>query len=265
MSHFEQTMTNKIQTGRRVPHQSQPQSQTASTTSVEFVKVVESRRSIRRFEAEPIPPEVMRECLRLAHLAPTSSNLHQWEFYWIRTPELRQKMNAICLDQPAATTAAEIIVCVARTDTWKRNARMVLKAMEAQGPVPDKIRAYYTKLVPVVYTVGPFSVLAPLKWMMFTIAGLFKPMVREPVTKADVVKWAVKSAALACENLMLALRAFGYDTCPMEGFDEKRLKRALGLPSGAHVVMVVGAGRRAEGGLYGPQVRLDTRDFIFEK
>ena len=30
--------------------------------------------------------------------------------------------------------------------------------------------------------------------------------------------------ALACENLMLALRAYGYDSCPMEGMDSKRIK-----------------------------------------
>ena len=33
--------------------------------------------------------------------------------------------------------------------------------------------------------------------------------------------WAHKSTALACENLMLSLRAYGYDSCPMEGMDSK--------------------------------------------
>jgi len=48
---------------------------------------------------------------------------------------------------------------------------------------------------------------------------------------------------------MLALRAAGYDSCAMEGFDEPRVKRLLKLPRAARVVMVIAAGRRAEGGV----------------
>ena len=32
--------------------------------------------------------------------------------------------------------------------------------------------------------------------------------------------WAIISAALVCENLMLAFRAYGYDSWAMEGFAE---------------------------------------------
>lgn len=90
-------------------------------------------------------------------------------------------------------------------------------------------------------------------------------MVRGPLGRAGLALWAVKSTALACENLMLAFRAFGYDTCPMEGFDEKRVKRLLHLERDAHVVMVIGAGRRSPGGIYGPRIRLDTQGFFFER
>jgi nitroreductase len=77
-----------------------------------------------------------------------------------------------------------------------------------------------------------------------------------------VVTWAVKSSALACENLMLAFRAAGYDSCAMEGMDEVRVRRALGLGSDAIVTMVIGAGRRRPGGIYGPRIRLPRERFI---
>ena len=50
----------------------------------EFVKVVESRRSVRRFTDDPVPAEVVNKCLDLAMLAPNSCNLQPWEFYWIK-------------------------------------------------------------------------------------------------------------------------------------------------------------------------------------
>lgn len=49
--------------------------------------------------------------------------------------------------------------------------------------------------------------------------------------------WATKSTALAAQNLMLALRAHGYDSCPMEGFDEHRVKKLLNLPGKGLVTM----------------------------
>lgn len=44
---------------------------------------------------------------------------------------------------------------------------------------------------------------------------------------------------------MLALRAAGYASCAMEGFDEPRVKRLLRLPRAARVVMVLAVGREA--------------------
>lgn len=51
---------------------------------------------------------------------------------------------------------------------------------------------------------------------------------------------------------MLALRAHGFDSCPMEGFDAKRVARLLKLPADAEIVMGVGAGERASDGAYDP-------------
>jgi len=74
--------------------------------------------------------------------------------------------------------------------------------------------------------------------------------------------WAIKSTALAAENLMLAFRAYGYDSCPMEGMDEKRVSKLLKLPGDAEVVMVVGAGERADDGVYFPRVKFNRENFI---
>jgi nitroreductase len=73
--------------------------------------------------------------------------------------------------------------------------------------------------------------------------------------------WATKTTALACENLMLSLRAAGYDSCAMEGFDEPRVKHLLDLPRPARIVMVIAAGRRAEGGVM-PQYRFDRTHYV---
>ena len=61
---------------------------------------------------------------------------------------------------------------------------------------------------------------------------------------------------------MLALRAFGYDSCPMEGIDSYRIKKLLKLPKTAQICMVISAGKRATNGVYGKRFRLNKDKFI---
>lgn len=233
--------------------------------ATEFVKVVESRRSVRVYDGTSIPPEIVNKCLDLALLAPNSSNLQMWEFYWVRSKEKKEAMVEACLSQPAAKTAAELIVAVARTNTWKKNSKHMIEVFKASSfKVPKSVALYYEKLVPMVYTLGPLNILGYLKKITVFLVGFFKVVPREPTSKSDIKIWAAKSTALACENLMLAFRAYGYDTCPMEGLDSSRVKKILNLPNDAMVVMAISAGKRAENGIYGPRIRFERDNFIKE-
>ena len=44
---------------------------------------------------------------------------------------------------------------------------------------------------------------------------------------------------------MLSLRAFGYDSCPMEGIDSARIKSYLTLPKSDQICMVISAGKKS--------------------
>jgi len=229
----------------------------------EFVKVVESRRSVRVFDGTPIPEAVVESCLDLALLAPNSSNLQAWEFYWVRSKENKEALVKACLSQPAASTAAELFVAVARTQTWKRHSQQMLAELErSETHVPSSAKAYYQKIVPLAYSLGPLSALGLLKRIVLFFVGISKVVPREPVSKSDMRIWASKSTALACENLMLAFRAYGYDTCPMEGLDSKRVRKILHLPKDAFVVMAISAGKRAQNGVYGPRIRFPKDQFV---
>ena len=118
--------------------------------------------------------------------------------------------------------------------------------------------------MPLAYSNGPIGLMGLFKRVYFAVTGLAKPTPREPKSFADIRVWVHKSAALAAENFMLAIRAKGFDTCPMEGHDSKRVKRILGLGCGAEVCMVVSVGKRGTGGIYGPQMCLKRDLFAFE-
>jgi nitroreductase len=225
-----------------------------------FRQVIESRRSVRKFTQTPIPQAVMDDCLNMALLAPCSSGLQPWEFYVVRSADKKATLVKACMSQLAAKTAAELIVCVARTDRVHEFSRQMLR----EWPMPDvpKLVKRYYQLIPYNYSPGPFNSFAMVKKAAFAVGGLIAPVPRGPYTRGEVQLWAAKSTALACENLVLAFRAHGFDTCMMEGYDEQRVSRLLNLDEGAFPIMVIAAGERAEDGVFWPQVRFDRAQFI---
>jgi nitroreductase len=230
--------------------------------AAQFRNVVENRRSVRKYDGTPVPEAVMRDCLDLALLAPNSSNLQPWEFYWVRSPEKRAKLNEYCFGQNAARTAAEIVVFVGRIDKIHQRRKQMLKLLGNKAP--KILTDYYAKLVPIAYGRGWFNVLVPLKWAIFTAAGFFRVGPREPLGSPGLRLWASKTTALAAENFMLAAASHGFDTCPMEGLDSKRVKKLLGLPASSVVVMAVSVGKRSENGIYGARIRFPKEEFLFE-
>lgn len=236
----------------------------ADTLRDAFTEVVESRRSIRKFDAQPVPEDVVRECLRLAMLAPNSSNLQPWTFYWVRDDAKKRQLAEICLRQQAARTAGELIAIVARRGTWRQHARESLAQWPGGNP-PKIVRTYYETIAPLMYTQGLLGELGLLKRLIATVAGWFRPVPRGPASRADMRVWAVKSTALAAENLMLAFRAHGYDTCPMEGFDDLRARRLLKIPRDGEITMILGVGKAAPGGIYQDQFRFPDERFIIER
>ena len=241
----------------------QEQTSTIDSTHLDsFRAVVESRRSVRRFTDTPIPDDVLSECLRLAMLAPNSSNLQPWEFFVIDSPDARAKAVDNCMRQNAAKTAARLIAIVARTDNWHEHAKQVLREYPL-SPVPKKVKDYYGRLIPLEFARGPVNVLSLAKWGVTQTHRQLKGPIKSPYyTLEDIKQWATNNTALAAENLILALRAHGFDSCAMGGFDEPAMKDLLNLGEHQHIVMMLAAGERADKGIYHPQFRFAQEQFV---
>jgi nitroreductase len=236
-----------------------------------FRAVAEARRSARSFLPELIPEPVLAACFDVAICAPSSHNLEIWRFLDVRDLQTRAALNHLCLDQPQVCEAANLIVAVARPDLWRLGAERMLARLDAdarEGPTDADYRAWLPRLkkkyeivVPLLFADGPLHLLAPLKGALLWAIGQFRPMMRGPFGKSEQQMWAIKTTALACENFMLALAAAGYDSCPLEGFDEPKVKQLFALPDEARVVMVIAAGRRGPHALI-PQIRHERAFYV---
>ena len=238
-----------------------------------FREIARSRRSARSYLPEAIPDEVLQACFDVAIHAPSSHNLEIWRFLDVREPAIRARLNRLCLDQPQATQAPTLIVAVARPDLWRIGCRRLLERLEhdAAAGIGDEhyqkwiplLQKKYRILVPLLFVDGPLHVFAPFKVFLLWVAGWFRPMMRGPFGRAEQQMWAIKTTALACENFMLALAAAGYDSCALEGFDEPRVKRLLGLAREARVAMVIAGGKKGPDAIL-PQIRFE-RSFYVQK
>ncbi|WP_340074108.1 nitroreductase family protein [Leptobacterium sp. I13] len=226
-------------------------------------EAIQYRRSVRIFKPDEIATQKVKACIQNAVLAPTSSNLQLWEFYHITNTETLEKMTTACLGQNAAKTAKQLVVVVSRKDLWKKRARFnagYLRKLMGNKPESAYTKRekfainYYTKLIPTVYF-DFLGVLGWLKYIVFNLIGVFKPVYRQ-VRTSDMRIVAHKSAGLAAQNFMISMAAIGYDTCPMEGSDTLRVKKILGLPMGAEINMVIGCGIRDEKGIYTERYRV---------
>ncbi|WP_099465412.1 MULTISPECIES: nitroreductase family protein [Parabacteroides] len=229
-------------------------------------EILHYRRSVRAYDKEkPVDTERVKHCLELATLAPNSSNMQLWEFYHITQPELLAKVSHACLDQKATSTASQIVVFIVRRDLFRKRAKFVLdfERENIQRNSPGERQAkrvkdrelYYGILMPFIYA-RFFGLLGLFRKLLANLISIFRPMMLE-VSENDIRVVAHKSCALAAQTFMIAMANEGYDTCPLEGLDSRRLKRVLKLPHGAEINMVISCGiRDGNKGIWGDRCRV---------
>jgi nitroreductase len=222
------------------------------------------RRSVRVYKDQPIDSDLVKNCLKNAALAPTSSNLQLWEFYHVTDKKTLEKLAVACFNQSAAKTAQQLVVIVTRKDLWKKRANANIDFLNEAFNKPNLEQRlvkrkriatnYYKKLIPTIYSEF-LGFLGFAKYLIFQVVGLFRPIYRQ-TRLSDMRIVAHKSAGLAAQNFMISMAAIGYDTCPMEGSDTLRVKQILDLPKGSEVNMIIGCGIRDDAGVYGPRFRV---------
>lgn len=229
-----------------------------------LAEIINYRRSVRHYKSLPIDSEKVKKCIELATLAPNSSNMQLWEFYHITNPETLKQLSVACLDQMAATTAQQMVVFVTRQDLHKKRAKTMMQ-LETQNVLKNtpedkqekrikRWKMYYGNVIPFLYT-RFLGILGLIRKVIVNIVGLFRAIVYQ-VSENDVRVVVHKTCALAAQTFMLAMANEQYDTCPMEGFDSRKVKSILHLPYGAEINMVISCGIREENGVWGDRMRV---------
>ena len=174
------------------------------------LEAIQSRRAIKHYDADHRMSDAeIRQLLETAMLAPTAFNIQHWRFVTVLDPEVRKQIRAAAWDQAQVTDASLLIVICADKDAWKKDAARYWK--NAPQPVQDF-------LVPAI---GPYY------------EG------REQVQRDE----CMRSCGLAGMTIMLAAKAMGYDSCPMDGFDFDAVGKIIKLPEDHVISFMIAVGK----------------------
>jgi nitroreductase len=162
-------------------------------------EAIYQRRAVKGFDPEHrITREQERKLLDAAIQAPTSFNIQHWRFVILRDPELRHRIRKeLGNDQAQMTDASLLILMTADKKAWTKD--------------PER---YWRNAPPEV-----------AKMLVDWIAPFHEG--REWLERDE----AQRSIGMAMQNLMLAAKAMGYDSCPMIGFDIDKVAELIRLPA----------------------------------
>lgn len=187
-------------------------------------QAIRERRATASFEDVPIHTADLEKILREGLEAPSGYNLQPWRFVVVRDGEQKKKLRAAAFNQPKVEEASVVIVACGDPQGWRDGDLEETLRLAKQNGFGDEAQHNRTR-----NTVTGFLGGSP-----GNAAGLGPSF--------DV--WANRHTMIAFTTTMWAAETLGYDTAPMEGFEEDKVKALLKIPERVRVVALLAIGRR---------------------
>lgn len=197
---------------------------------MDTITAIKTRRAIKYYDPNHIMPEQdERQLLELALQAPTAFNIQHWRFVLVKDPELRKQIRTQAWDQAQVTDASLLVILTGDLKAWEKDPRRYWRnaPQDARDVLIPAIRQYYED---------------------------------KPGVQRDEV---MRSAGMAGQTLMLAAKALGYDSCPMDGFDFDAVGKLIRLPEDHTIAFMVAIGKKTRDAHSKPG-QLDYNEVVIE-
>jgi len=177
--------------------------------SMDTFEAINARRSVKHYDPEhKMTRDEIKRLLEAALLSPTSFNMQNWRFVVVSDQEKKDAIRAAAWNQAQVSEASiDILVC-ADLDAHQNAARYWTEA-------PEPVRETLVPMITAFYD-------------------------GKPELQRDE---AMRSVGIAGQTIMLAAKAMGYDSCPMIGFDQKKVAEIAKLPPNHVIGMMITVGK----------------------
>ncbi|MEB3316198.1 MAG: nitroreductase family protein [Candidatus Melainabacteria bacterium] len=184
-----------------------------TTQTLDTFSAIMQRRSVKYYDPDYRMSEAeVNKLLELALLSPTSFNMQNWRFVVVQDQALKEEIWLASWKQNQVKDASLLLVLCADLNAHERNPERYW------ANAPEQVSA---AIVPM-------------------IKGFYKDNAQLQRDEA------MRSTGIASQTLMLAAKAMGYDSCPMVGFDPKKVAEIIKLPEDHIISMLLPIGKAKE-------------------
>src|ERR1700759_1067952 len=182
-------------------------------TEKTLTRALAERRASPSFDETPIPEEDLKKILQAGLSSPSSYNLQPWRFVVVRNPEQKKRLRSASYNQPKVEEASAMIVACGDADGWRSGDLDEMLRLGRVGGMPENYAEQAKSTIPNYLSNHP-----------------------------NMPLWLNRQVMLAFTHMLLMAEVLGYDTAPMEGFEEEKVHEVLKLPLSYSVVALMGIG-----------------------
>jgi nitroreductase len=176
-------------------------------------EIMAERRATSSFDNRPMPDADLRQILEAGIAAPSGYNMQPWRFVVVRTQEGKRRLRWASYNQPKVEEASVVIVACGDADGWRTGDLEEMLRLGREGGMPENYAELAKDTIPNYLSHHP-----------------------------NMQAWLTRQVMIAFTHMMLMAEALGYDTAPMEGFEQERIREALRLPLSYEVVALLALG-----------------------
>jgi nitroreductase len=179
-----------------------------------LTQAIAERRATPSFDGSPIPDGDLKKILDAGLRAPSGYNMQPWLFVVVRYSEQRRRLRGASYNQPKVEEASAVIVACGDADGWRSGDLEEMLRLGREGGMPENYAEQAKVNIPNYLSNHP-----------------------------NFPMWLNRHVMIAFTSMMLMAEVLGYDTAPMEGFEQEKVREVLKLPLSYQVVALLGVGR----------------------
>ena len=183
---------------------------------MEFTKLIDKRRSANNFiQGVHMTEDDIRPILEDVKLAPSAFNLQHAEYIIVLDEEMKEKVREAAFGQYKVHSASGVILVLGDKEAYKQTAHI------SQGMVDLGIITDYE-----------------LESLINDNTNFYEER-GDDFMKED----AIRNASLSAMLFMLAAKNRGWDTCPMIGFDQEKMRALFNVPESHEIALMITIGK----------------------
>ena len=190
-------------------------------------EAAEQRKSIRKYTGEQISEPEIREILRVAGLAPSPWNVQPWRVVVVQSQEEKDELMAAAYGQTQVGAASAVLV------VYNDMPDAVDNAIEYVHPGYGEGRQAEAEKEQAMFRSWP---------------------------EEKMIQWGHSISYIFVGFLLMTIKAHGWDSSPMLGFDPEKVKDLFNLPAHTTLPTIIAIGKGAEDGF--PHHRHEIERFV---